>query len=130
MAGGDFLEHFLDAAERQPVRGMTKMLAHGLFAERAFRAKIADLERILLRQAGGHDFAEQPHHLGIRQRAVVAIHHHAQHVRLAFGTVIVDCRKPLALHLGHFPGPVGTLGDQLLDLPVDAVDAVPHLHQR
>ena len=79
----------------KPVGGMTEMLAHGLLAEGALGAEKADLQRILLRQAGRHDLAEQPHHLGIRQRPVVAIDHHAQHVRLALGPVIVDGRKAL-----------------------------------
>ena len=37
------------------------MLEHGLLAEGAFRAEVTDLQRLLLGQAGRHDFAEQPH---------------------------------------------------------------------
>ena len=130
VTGRDLLEHLLDAAQRQAIGGMAEMLVHRLFAEGAFRPQKADLERVFLRQAGRHDFAEQPHHLGVGQRAVVAVHHHAQHVRLALGSVVVDCRQPLTLHPGHFLRAPGALGDQLLDLAVDAVDAFAHLAQR
>ncbi len=106
MAGGDFLEHFLDAAQRQAVGGVAEVLAHGLLAERAFRPEEADLQRIFLGQAGRHDLAKQAHHLRIRQRAVVAVHHHAQHMRLALRAVVVDRGKTLALHARHCPAPI------------------------
>ena len=126
IAGGDFLEHFLDAGQRQPMRRVAEMLVHRLLAEGAFRPEIADLQRLLLGQAGRHDFAEQPHQHFVGERAVIAVHYLAQHLRFALGSVIVDRGGELALGLADLVRPLCALGDQRLDLPVDAVDLFAH----
>ena len=130
VAGSHLLKHFLDAAQRQTVRGMPEMLEYRLLAEGALRAEVTDLQRLLLRQARGHDLAKQPHHLGVRQRAIVAVHHHAQHMRLPLRAVIVDRRQALTLDGCHFPRAPCTLGDQLLDLAIETVNALAHIAQR
>src|SRR3546814_13403829 len=56
-AGGDFLEHLLDARQRQRPGRMPEVLVHSLLRERALRAEVTDLQRLLLRQASGNDFA-------------------------------------------------------------------------
>ena len=80
------------------VHGMAEMLEHRLLGERAFGPEVADLQRLLLREARGHDLAEHVHELFVAERAFVAIDDHAQHLRLALGPVVVGCerRAPLA----------------------------------
>ena len=90
----------------------------------------ADLQRLLLGQAGRHDFAEQAHQHVVRQRAVIAVEHLAQHLRLALRPVVVDGRLERPLGLADLLRPAGAFGDQGLDLPVDAVDALARLGQR
>jgi hypothetical protein len=99
VPGFDFLEHLLDAGQRQAARGMAEVLEQRLLREGAFGAEVADLQRLLLRQAGRHDFAEQAQQHFVGQRAVVAVEHLAQHLRLALGPVVVDrgLERPLAL---------------------------------
>ena len=105
---------------------MAEVLVHRLLRERAFRPEVADLQRLLLGQAGRHDFAEQPHQHFVGERAVVAVDHPAQHLRLALGPVVVDRRGELALGLADLVRPQRALGDQRLDLAVDAVDLLAH----
>src|SRR5215471_16427227 len=73
VPGLDLLEHFLDVRERQPVRRIAEVLAHGLLAEGAFRAEVAHLERFLLGQARRHDLAEQAHQHFVGQGSLVAV---------------------------------------------------------
>ena len=122
VAAGHFLEHLFDAGQRKTVRRTTEVLEHRLLAEGALRAEVTNLQRFLLRQAGGHDLAEDVHQHFVAERAFVAVHHHAQHLRLAFGTVIVHRGSQLALGLADLVGEARALGDQRLDLAVDAID--------
>ena len=92
-------------ASGRPLRRMAEVLVHRLLRERAFRAEVADLQRLLLGQAGRHDFAEQAHQHFVGERAVVAVDHPAQHLRLALGPVVVDRRRELALGLADLPRP-------------------------
>src|SRR3546814_7787652 len=68
-----------------------------LLRERALGAEIADLQRLLLRQASGHDFAEPAHQHLVRKRPVVAVHQPPKHLLLALGAVVLDRRGQLAL---------------------------------
>jgi len=129
VAGLHFLEHLLDAAQRQPVGRTAEVLEHGLLAEGAFRAEVADLQRLLLGQAGRHDLAEHVHQHFVRQRTFVAVHHHAQHLRFALGSVVVHRRGQLALGLAHLEGEAGPLCDQFLDPAIDAIDLRAHVGQ-
>ena len=129
MAGLHFLEHFLDARQRQAVDRVAEVLVDRLLRVRAFRPEEADLQRLLLGQAGRHDLAEQPHQHFVVERAVVAIDDPAQHLRLALRTVVVDRRRELALGLADLVGELRAFGDQLLDLAIDAVDALAQCRQ-
>ena len=62
-------------ASGRPLRRMAEVLVHRLLRERAFRPEVTDLQRLLLRQACRHDFAEQAHQHFVGERAVVAVHH-------------------------------------------------------
>ena len=63
------------------------MLEYGGLRERALRPEVGDLERLLLRQAGGHQLSKEPHHLLVAQRPVVALDDFAQHLSLALRPV-------------------------------------------
>ena len=73
VAGAAFhrLEHVRDGAHRPCLHRMAELLQHGGLGESAFRAEVGDFQRQFQRQAGGHDFAEEPHRFLIGQRAVV-----------------------------------------------------------
>ena len=129
VARSDFVEHFLHRRQRQRLGRMTEVLVDRLLRERALGAEEADFQRLLLGQAGGHDFAEQPHQHFVRQRAFVAIDHAAQDLRLAFGTVVIDRGRELALGLADLVRPQRAFGDQALDLVIDAIDLRAHRQQ-
>jgi hypothetical protein len=124
-----FLEHFFDAGQRQAQCRAAEVLEHGLLAEGAFRAEVADLQRLLLGKAGRHDFAEHMHQHFVAERAFVAVHHHAQHLGFAFGAVIVHGGGQLALGLADLVGELRAFGDQRLDAAVDVVDLGTHIGQ-
>src|SRR5690606_22364018 len=100
-----------------------------LLAEGPLRTKETDLERLLLRQAGGHDLAEQAHHFLVAERALVAVDHAAEDLRLALRPVVVHRRGQLALGATDLAGITGALADQFLDRAIDGVDAPAHLRQ-
>src|SRR5690606_41569054 len=91
---------------------------------RALRPEEADLQWLLLGQAGRHDFAEQPYQHLVTERTVVAIDHPSQYLRLTFGPVVIDRRGQLALGATDLAGELRALGDQLLDAAIDAIDAL------
>ena len=95
----DFVEHFVHRRERQRAHRVAEVLERGGLRERALGPEVADLERLFLREAGGHDLAEQPQDFLGAQRTLVPLARHAQHLRLALGPVVVD------------RVPVGVLGD-------------------
>jgi len=90
VAGLDLLEHLIHGRQRQGAHRMTKMPEHRLLCERALGPEERHLQRLLLRQAGRHDFAEQPHDLLVAQRARIARKREAQHLGLAFRPIIVN----------------------------------------
>ena len=70
-----------------------KCLSTAAWREGALGPEVGDLQRLLLRQAGRHDLAEQPQDLLVAQRALCALgaaQRHAQHLRLALGPVEID----------------------------------------
>ncbi|GAB1596189.1 hypothetical protein PAGU2638_18680 [Lysobacter sp. PAGU 2638] len=104
---------------------MAEVLQRGLLRVRAFRPEIADLEWLLLRKAGGHDFAEHAHQHRVVQRAFVAIDDAAKHLRFAFRSVVIDRSRQLALGATDLRGELRAFADQRLDLAIDPVDAFP-----
>ena len=129
MPGFDLLEDLLDARQWQPPRRVAEVLEHGLLRERSLGPEEADLQRFLLRQASRHDLAEQAQEHLVRERAVVAIQDAPQHLRLALGAIIVNGRLQRTFRRADAARPAGALGDQGLDLPIDAVDALARLRQ-
>ena len=105
------------------------MLEYRLLAEGALGTEISDLQRLLLGQAGRHDFAEHMHEDFIAERPFVAIDDHAQNLRLALGTVIIHCRHQRSLGQTNLVRPARTFRNQVLDVAIDAVDARTHLGQ-
>ena len=55
----DFVKHLVDRRQRQRAHRGAEVLEHGRLGESAFGTQERHLERFLLREAGGHDFAEQ-----------------------------------------------------------------------
>ena len=113
-AAFDLVEHLVDRRHRQRVHGVAEVLEHGRLRERALRPEIGDLERLLLREAGGHELAEQPHHLLVAQRPVVALDDFAQHLRLALRAVELGRRRE-ALDDADLFRDARALGDQALE---------------
>ena len=79
-----------DRRERQRAHRVAEVLERGGLRERALGPEVTDLERLFLREAGGHDLAEQPQDFLGAQRTLVPLARHAQHLRLALGPVEVD----------------------------------------
>ena len=73
------------------------MRQHRGLSEGGLGPEERNLQRLLLREAGRHDLAEQPHDLLIAQRAAVALARPAQHLRLTLRAVEVDRMAPAAL---------------------------------
>ena len=86
----DLVEHFVDRGERQRAHRVAEVLERRGLRERAFGPEETHLERLLLREAGGHDLAEQAQDFFGAQRTLVPLARHAQHLRLALGPVEVD----------------------------------------
>jgi hypothetical protein len=91
-----------------------------------------DGHRLLEREAGRHDLAEDVRDLGRRQRPVVARHHATQHLRLTLGAIEVHLprlrvavrgQQLRLLHLGDLLRTLGAPVQQLLQLQVDAISA-------
>ena len=112
--GSHFAEHLVDGRHRHADHRMTEVLHRRCLTEGAFRAEISDFQRVFQRQAGGHDFAEQPRHILIAQRAPVALHHALEHLSFALGA-IEDGRLALLqflhLHSRDFFGAARAIAD-------------------
>ena len=120
----DLVEHLVDRRQRQrPHRG-AEVLQHGSLGEGAFRTQERHLERFLLRQTGGHDFAKQARDLLVAQRALVALQGLAQHVRFALGTVEIDRLAARGLGDADQLSEARPLVEQLLDARIDRIDAL------
>ncbi len=132
-AGFHLVEDFLHGRERQRPHRVPEVLEHRLLRERALGAEVADLQRVLLRQAGGHDLAEQAQDFLVAQRAVlvlVALQRQAQHLRLALRAVEVDRVARGVLRHADLLREVRALVDQRVQLRVDAVDPLADLLER
>ena len=124
--GGHFTEHLVDGGHRHADHGMTEVLHRRSLAEGALGAEVGDLERVLQGQAGRHDFAEQPRHFLVAQRALVALHDALEHLGLALGAIEhrrLAILELLHLHPRHFFGAARAVADQLEDALIEVVDA-------
>jgi len=105
---------------------VTEVLHRCRLGEGAFRAEVSHFQRLLERQAGRHDFTEQPRHLFVTQRPLVALHHALEHLSFTLRTVEhrhFAFRQGRHLHPRHFLGTARALTDQLQDFLVQAVNA-------
>src|SRR5258708_27389068 len=93
-------------------------------SEGPFRPQERHFERLLLRQAGRHDFAKQPRDLFIAERSLIALERHPQNVGFALGAIeihgLAGCRFGDADQLGE----AGAFVEQRMDSRIDGIDAV------
>ncbi|MNT36614.1 hypothetical protein D3C72_1727110 [compost metagenome] len=125
-AGGHLAEHLVDGGHGHADHRVTEMLHRRGLTEGAFRAQVGDLQRVLQGQAGGHDLAEQPRHLLVAQRPLVAFHDALEHLGFTLGAVehrLFALRQGLHLDPRHLFGAARTVADQLEDFFIQAVDA-------
>src|SRR3569833_970962 len=108
---------------------MPEMAQHRALRECPFGAQESYFQRLLLREAGGHDLAEQPQDLLVPQRAVITLAGHTQNLRLALRPVKVDRASLLGLRDAHELRQARTVTDELVDLLVDRVDPGAYLVQ-
>src|SRR3569833_1420577 len=100
---------------------MPEMAQHCALRECPFGAQESYFLSLLLREAGGHDLAEQPQDLLVPQRAVISLAGHAQNLRLAFRPVKVDRTSLLGLRDAYELRLARTITDELVDLLVNRV---------
>ena len=124
--GRDFTEDFVDGRHGLADHRVAEVL-HGCgLGEGAFRAEVSHFQRLLQRQARRHDFTEQPRHLFVAQRPLVALHHTLEHLGFTLGAVEhrhFAFRQGRHFHPGHFLGAARALTDQFKDLLVQTVNA-------
>ena len=118
----DFLEHLVAGAERQRAHRMPEVLEHGRLGVGALGTEERDLERLLLREAGRHDLAEQPRNLLVAQRPAVALQRRPQHLRLAVRAIEIDRVAGGVLRDADLLGEARAAIDELLQLLVERVD--------
>ena len=118
----DLVEHLVDRGERQRAHRMAEMLERGGLRERALGPEITHLERLFLREAGGHDLAEQPQDFLGAQRTLVPLARHAQHLRLALGAVEVDGVAVGVLGDADLARELRAVVEQRVDARIHAVD--------
>ncbi|MNO64216.1 hypothetical protein D3C76_549410 [compost metagenome] len=123
--GRHFTEHFVDRRHRLADHRVTEVFHRCSLGEGAFRAEVSHFQRLLQRQARGHDFAEKPRHLFVAQRPLIALHHALEHLSFALRTI--EHRHFAFGQRGHlysrdFLGATRTLTDQLKDFGVQSVN--------
>ena len=105
------------------------MTVHRLLREGSLGAQVGHFQRLLLRQAGRHDFAKQAQHLAVAQGPVIPLQHAPQDLRLALRPVKIHGLPRFALAFPYPESQAGALADQRLDLLVQPVDLAPDLRQ-
>ncbi len=125
-SGFHLVEHLIHRGQRERPHRMTEVREHRGLRERAFRSQERDLQRLLLRQARGHDLPEQPQQILGAQRPVVALLDHAQYLRFTLGTIEINGGAGSALGDAHLLGEPAAIAQQLLQLLIDGVDLRAH----
>ena len=106
---------------------MSEVLVHRLLRECAFGPEEADLERLLLGETGGHDFAEEPQDFFVPEwptLAPVALERLVQDFGLAFRPVEIDGVPVRVLGNTHLACKACALVDKRVQLGVDGIDAL------
>src|ERR1700733_10859880 len=116
------MKHLVDGGEWQRPDGMPEMSQDRGLGERTLRSQESHLQGLLLREAGGHDLAEQPQDLLIAKRSGVALAGHAQHLRFTLGAVEVDRTALTRLRDADQLRETRPIVDEAVDLFVDGVD--------
>src|SRR5258708_24118922 len=105
------------------------MLGPGALSEGAFRPQECPFERLLLRQAGRHDFAEQARDFLVAQRTLIAFERHPQDIGFAFRAIeihrLAGCRFGDADQLRETRAFI----EQRMDPRIDGVDAVADISE-
>ena len=104
---------------------MPEMLERRLLGKGPLRAEISHLDRLLQRQAGRHDLAEQACHFLAVQWPGIAFHHPAQDLSLALRPIEHGVRIIRRLDVGDLLGAIGALADQPQQFAVDGIDTLP-----
>ena len=86
----------------------------------AFRAEVGDLQIVLQRKRGGHDFPVDRADGFLRQAAVVHFDEAAEQRFLALGSV--DLQAVALFDHAHFVDEIGAAGEQVEQVVVDGVD--------
>src|ERR1700689_1966984 len=105
------------------------MREHRGLRKSAFRSQKGDFERVLVCKTGGHDFPEQPQHLLVAQRALIALERHAQHLGLALRLVEINRMPRVGLRYPDELRKLRALVDERVDFLIDRVDPRPHVCQ-
>src|ERR1700722_14690816 len=100
------------------------MLQHRRLRERALGPQESDLERLLLRQAGGHDFAKQPRDFFVAQRPLIALERQAQNLGFPLGAIEIDRLARCGLGNADQLGEARALIEQRMNSRIDGIDAV------
>ena len=100
------------------------MLEHGGLRESALRTQERHFERLLLREAGRHDFAKQPRDLLVAQRPAIALERLAQHLRFALRTVEIHRLTGRGLRDADQLREARAFVEQRVNARIDGVDAV------
>src|SRR4029453_1793584 len=106
---------------------MSEMLVNRLLRKCAFGPEEADLERLLLRETGGHDLAKEPQDFFVPKWPVlapVAFERLVQDFGFAFGPVEIDGVSVRVLGNTHLARKACALVDKRVQLGVDGIDAL------
>ena len=122
-----FLEHLVDRAQRERPHRMAEVLEDGLLRESSFGSEEGDLERLLLGEAGGHDFPEQAQDFLAPQGALVALQHRTQDFGLPLRPIEIDRLALGILGQPDFLGQSGPLVQQLLEAFIHPIDLAANL---
>ncbi len=105
---------------------MTELLVDRLLRERALRSEVGHLQGLLLREAGGHDLAEQSQDLLVAQRSAlltVAVEREPQHLRLALRAIEIHGMAGGVLGDAHLLREPRPLVDERMEFGIHRVDA-------
>src|SRR6187431_932275 len=101
---------------------MAEVLERGRLRERALGPEEGHLEWLFLREAGGHDLAEQAQDLFGAQGPLVPFARHAQHLRLTLRAVEVDRVAIGMLGNADLAREARAVIEQLVDARIHGID--------
>ena len=113
---------------------MAEVFQRSALRESALRAEIGDFQRLLQRQAGRHDFANQTPYLVVAERSLVELLEAADHLGFAIGAEKIDAvvaalAEP-AFDFGDLYRAAGALVEELEQLFIEGIDTSIPLHRQ